>query len=316
MNTLEAIGLIGGLASMAGLLYAIYYARENRREKILAYDTSWSVPIATAQSPEDDYTLSVSFHRKGHDEERISSVHVQFLRFANMGKEPIRRTDIAPVNPFRINVDKGRVLDISLSGTSRSVTKIEVSNIKLDSEHSHADVTFDFLDFEDGGVIKVLTEGGKAKLTLTGDIIGMPAGIRKSDEIRSLGFLNKIGCALGGIFQLAALVLAIFAYRWITGSWSYIWILTLPFVALFLPAIIIGIIAATIWPDSEVSLPTTLGLPQWFRRLPHYRMLRDPEVREAMFYGGSESFEYDSDVNTDNSNQHINSADAKGRTAD
>jgi hypothetical protein len=309
MNTLEAIGLIGGLASIAGLLYAIYYARKNRREKLLVYDTSWSVPLATAQSPEDDYTLSVSFQRKGHEEERISSVHVQFLRFANIGKEPIRRTDIAPANPLRINVDKGRALDISLSGTSRSVTKVEVSYIELGVERSHADVTFDFLDFEDGGVIKVLTKGGKAKLTLKGDIIGMPDGIRKSDDVRSLGFINKIGCALGGMFQLSALVLAVFAYRWITGSWAHIWILILPFVALFLPAIIIAIIAATIWPGSDVSLPATLGLPRWFRRLPHYRMLRDPEAREVMFYGGSEFIEDEPDFQIENNNQQKDSAD-------
>lgn len=309
MNTLEAIGLIGGLASIAGLLYVIYYARKNRREKLLVYDTSSSVPLATAQSPEDDYELSVTFQRKGQEEERILSANVQFLRFANIGKEPIRRTDIAPANPLRINVDRGRTLDISLSGTSRSVTRVEVSNIKLGAEHSHADVTFDFLDFEDGGVIKILTEGGKAKLTLRGDIIGMPDGVRKSDEIRSLGFLNKIGYTLGGMFQLSALILAVFAYRWITGSWAHIWMLTLPFVALFLPAIIIAIIAATIWPDSEVSLPATLGLPRWFRRLPYYRMFRDPEAREAMFYGGSELVEDEPDFQIENNNQQKDSAD-------
>ena len=315
MTNLEAIGLIGGIASVAGLLYAIYYARTNRRIKLLLYDTSWSVPLATAQSPEDDYSLSVSFQRKGQKEEKINSVHVQFLRFANLGKEPIRRTDIAPGNPLRIVVDGVRPLDISLSGSSRSVSKIDVSNVNLDVDHAKADITFDFLDFQDGAVIKVLTEGSKGKIRLEGDIIGMPEGIRRCDEVRSLGLLNKIGCTLGGLLQATALVLAVLAYRWITGSWSHVWVLSLPFLALILPGIIIAIIAATIWPDEEIPLPATLALPKWFRRLPHYRMLRHPDAREVVLFGGPD-FRDEGFEDEDKNNQQINSADPKSRAAD
>jgi hypothetical protein len=100
MTVLEGVGLIGGVVSVAGLLCAIYYARKSRRVKMLVYDTSWSVPLATAQSPEDEYSLSVIFRRKGEAEERIANAHVRFLRFANLGKEPIRRSDIAPANPL------------------------------------------------------------------------------------------------------------------------------------------------------------------------------------------------------------------------
>jgi len=286
MTLLEAVGLVGGVASVAGLLYAIYYARRNRRVKLLTYDTTSSVPLATAQSPEDDYSLAVLFQRKDGPEERIGSVHVQFLRFANIGREPIRRADIAPSSPLRICVDGSRVLDIALSASSRPVTKAEVTNVKLATEHSEADIIFDFLDYQDGGVVKILTEGGSAKARLSGDIIGMPEGINRTDEIRSLGLLNKLGCALGGVLQLTALVLAVFAFRWITGSWQHFWILALPFVALFFPGIIIAIIASTIWPSEEVPLPASLVLPKWFRRLPHYRMLSHPDTRGVVFYGG------------------------------
>jgi len=250
---------------------------------MLLYDTSLSVPLATAQSPEDEYSLSVIFKRKGEMEERISSANVQFLIFANLGKEPIRRCDIAPANPLRINIDGERTLDIALSSSSRTVAGIDIANIELGKEHTQAELTFDFLDFQDGGVIKILTEGESAKINMSGDIIGMPEGIRRCDEIRNLGLLNKIGGVLSFFLLSLAVVLVPFAYRWITASWQHVWVLMLPFVAMIAPAIIIAIIASTIWPSKKVSLPKSLRLPPWFTRMPMYIFHRHPEMQRELF---------------------------------
>lgn len=285
MTILESFGLIGTLASIAGLLYGIYYARANRRVKSLLYDTSLPVPLATAQSPEDAYSLSVVFCRKGEIEERISSAHVQFLRFANLGRESIRRTDIAPSNPLRVYVQGARTLDISLSSASRAVNCVTASGVELTDHSAYVDITFDFLDFQDGGVVKVLTEGGRAKIRLVGDIIGMPEGIRQCNEVQSIGLFNIIGFAFGCLFQIAALVLAILAYNWITGSWTHVWVLALPFVAIILPGIIIAIIASTIWPDQKIRLPSSLGFPKWFQELRVNQMLGLPRSRESLGEG-------------------------------
>lgn len=311
MTVLEGIGLVGGVASVSGLLYAMYYARRSRRIKMLLYDTSWAVPLATAQSPEDDYSLSVIFERKGETEERISSAHVQFLRFANLGKEPIRRGDIAPANPLRVNIDGVRTLDIALSGSSRPVARVDIANIDLGREHAQADLTFDFLDFQDGGVVKILTEGGRAKINMSGDIIGMPEGIRRCDEIRPIGLLNKVGGVLSFLFLTSALVLVPFAYRWITGSWQHAWVLAFPFVALIVPAIIIAIIASTIWPNEEVPLPKSLRFPQWFTRLPMSIFRRYPGMsRDLLFmYEGKVSSKEEESGSEKRSNQHEDSPD-------
>jgi hypothetical protein len=284
MTVLEGIGLIGGVASVAGLLYAINYARRSRRVKMLVYDTSLSVPLATAQSPEDEYSLSVIFQRKDKAEERIASAHVQFLRFANLGKEPVRRSDIAPANPLRVNVDGVRTLDIALSHASRPVARVDIAGVCLGKEHSHADLTFDFLDFQDGGVVKILTEGGRGKITISGDIIGMPEGIRRCDEIHPLGLLNKIGGVLVGLLMISALILVPFEYRWITGSWQHVWVLTLPFFAIIFPGVIIAIVASTLWPSEKVPLPNTLALPRWFTRLPMYIFHHHPDMYRGAFF--------------------------------
>lgn len=267
MDIWNAIGLIGGVASIAGLVYAIYYARQTRKVKLLVFDTSMSVPLATAVSPENDYKLSITFRRGDLPEEKIKSAHVRFLRFANLGKEPIRREDIAPANPVAVIVQGVRTLDISLAGVTRSVNKLEISELSISEDVSRAEIEFDFLDYQDGGVIKILTQGGKGSTRLSGDIIGMPSGIKPASDVRSFGVLNTIGCSLGVIMQLAALALMFYTFYWATGSWRGVWLLVLPFLALFVPVIIFAIVASTIWPDQGLSFPSTLSLPNWFRRL-------------------------------------------------
>jgi hypothetical protein len=100
--------------------------------------------------------------------------------------------------------------------------------------------------------------------------------------------LNKLGCTIGAGFQLSALTVSVFAFRWITGSWQHVWVLCLPFIALIIPGVIIAVIASTIWPDEEVRLPSTLALPKWFRSLPHYRMMRHPEGHVIFSMGSSD----------------------------
>ena len=169
---------------------------------------------------------------------------------------------IAPSNPLRVYV-KVQNARYQFVMPSRVVNCVTASGVELTDHSAYADITFDFLDFQDGGVIKVLTEGGRAKIRLVGDIIGMPEGIRHCNEVQSIGPFNIIGFAFGCLFQIAALVLAILAYNWITGSWTHVWVLALPFVAIILPGIIFAIIASTIWPDQKIRLPSSLGLPKW-----------------------------------------------------
>jgi len=269
MTLLQAIALVGGLASMAGLVYAIYYARQNRKVKQLVFDPSPAVSLARVLSPEENYSISLTFVQKGEPEQKIESVYVSFLRFANLGKEPIRREDIAPANRLRLEVEGAKTLDIAVSGVSREVCNIELDNISRGDQMLSADVLFDFLDHNDGAVLKLLTENRPKGFKLCGDIIGMPDGIRRSDQVRSLSVVNTIGVILAILLYIAAFVLTPFTFRWITGSWTHVWILLLPFVALLVPGIVVAIVALTIWPSENLRLPKGLILPTWFDRLMH-----------------------------------------------
>lgn len=266
MSTAEAIGLVGGLASIAALLIVIRYAFQYRRAKYLVYEVSKPVPLAMAASPEDTYKLSVTFQREGEPEERLESVFVRFLRFANVGREPVRRADIAPANPLRVEVQRVRTLDIGLVATSRPVNAVAVSNQSVSESTSSANVSFDFLDSQDGAVIRVLTVGGTGTLRLCGDIIGMPHGIKDVDEVRSRGWLNRLGCALGTLLVLSSFVLSFVAFYWVTGAWTNVWLLFLPFVSLIIPAFII-VIVTEIWPARVPPFPPSLAFPGWLRPL-------------------------------------------------
>lgn len=289
MTTLEAIGLIGGIASIAGFVYAIYYARTTARRKELVYDATPAVPLATIVAPEDEQALKITFRRRGEEsEEVIRSAFVRFLRFANLGREPIRKSDIAPSNPLRLMVSGVRVLDISSAGARREVSRIEVTPVEQTTEGASALISFDFLDHFDGGLIKILTTEPEGEVQLLGDIIGMPEGIKTAADLRPRGVLNTLGCTLGVLLQISALVLTPLVYRWTTGGWEYVWLLVLPVLAVLLPGVLVGIIASTIWPDTEPRFPRELSPPKWFFwQLRYLEPIRPPHDPATAGFGVS-----------------------------
>jgi len=280
MNIIEAIGLIGGAASIAGLLYAFYFARKSYRRKEFVYTTSWAAAIASAESPVKDYQLSLRLQRRNGVEETIKSAYVSFVLFANIGKEPIRREDLAPANPLSLEMEAARVLDISLATVTRPVTNVAISNITVGEARGKAQVTFDFLDENDGAVVQILTEGQPQSIRIAGTIIGMPDGIKKFDELPRRSFWSTLGICLSILFLLSAIVLCPFAFRWITGSWEHAYLMVLPLVALVVPLVIIGVIAATIWPEGGRHLP--VSLPEWFLRPYPAHMIMDSRIDSRM----------------------------------
>lgn len=278
MATPEVIGIvIASFVGIAGIVCTIYYARKSRKVKLLAYQTSSPVALATAFSPEDDYKLAVTYKRKGFKEERFESIFTRFLRFANVGREPIRREDITRLNPIRIKIEEVRTLDISIARVTRPVNNVAIANRSLSDNSASADITFDYLDYRDGGLIKILTVGGGGTVTILGDIIGMPDGIMNIDEVGSKGALGKAGPWFATLFVLAALVASVFSFYWVTGSWNNAWLLALPFAALIITLLIVIVVYA-LWPSGKPSFPKSLNLPDWFYSLHFLRYRSDIEL--------------------------------------
>ncbi|TFV65429.1 UNVERIFIED_ORG: hypothetical protein E4P37_09985 [Bacillus sp. AZ43] len=179
MSLFEILSWIAGVASIVGLLYAVLaWNRDRAREKRLVFDTRGGPPLARSRSL-GDYELKILF-KHGDVAEEVNSAFVTYGLLANLGREPIRRNDIAPANPLMLRVQGARVLSMEIDRSTRDVCQIALGDAATQDESVGYPLTFDFLDGGDGALITILTDGRPKSVDLQGDIIGMPAGVRKA----------------------------------------------------------------------------------------------------------------------------------------
>jgi len=269
MNALDIVYLIFGIIGVSSFIYAIYSNIKNRRMKLLAYEASDSTALAKAYSPEEGYKLSILYQVTGHPEEKIASVNVRFLRFANLGKEPIRSADVAENNPFRLSIKGVRALDIALISTNKTGNNIHLDCPVFSDDEAHVEIKFDYLDYQDGAVIRVLTVGNKGEMELLGDIIGMPLGIQKTDDLSPANLMGTIGGVLSAALVALLLFLSSLLFYKVVGSWRNAWLLLMPFVALIIGGVLIALIS-NVWPNPKRRYPKALMFPHWFHPFPEY----------------------------------------------
>jgi hypothetical protein len=267
MLALTIVGLVG--TAVLGS-YAIYDQRHNRRIKRLVYSKT-TVPLATAFKNDEGYRVSIQVERPGEPARTFDGAYLTFVRFANFGREPIRRQDIAPANPLVVEARMdapGEILDISVSSTSRTVTSIALGETTNSGQIATSAVTFDFLDYHDGGIIRVLSSARPRDVTLSGDIIGMRGGIVPPNQPRSrprkvMGWIG-VGLFIGA--WVATVVASVLAFRWVTGAWTNAWLLVLPPLAFVLvPLLVAGII--TLFEGRTKGFPPELAYPKWIQRV-------------------------------------------------
>jgi hypothetical protein len=279
---LVALTVVGTLASLIGV-YALVENRRNRRIKLLGYEPTGSLPLATASSVEQDYKLSIHYKPPGEDEELIEAAFVRYLRFANFGREPIRREDIAPANRLRVEAEGGRILDISLVSPGREVTRVGLGPPGIENDRGSADLTFDYLDEKDGAVVKVLSTEAKCEVRLVGDVIGMPGGIVRTDKREARGLWGKVGFGLWVVAEISLFAAAAYVVEVETHDWANAWLLVLPLVAFVTPfAVAIGL--SELWPSRERRYPDHLALPGWFGRPSGLVIGSGPAVYPDMWY--------------------------------
>jgi hypothetical protein len=264
---LTILGLVG--TAVLGS-YAIYDQRRNRRVKRLVYDTI-TVPLATAFRNDEGYKVSIQLERSGTEPRIFDAAYLTFVRFANFGREPIRKDDIAPANPLIVEAETdapGEILDVSLSSSSRRVTSVAVGETINLGQSAQSKVTFDFLDYHDGGIIRVLSSAQPTNVKLRGDIIGMRTGIIAADQPPSRR--RKIMRWTLGILmvaiELAAITASVFAFRWATGSWNNGWVVGMPPLAFVLP-LVMFVLVAVLFDTRARGFPPELAYPKWIRAI-------------------------------------------------
>jgi hypothetical protein len=262
---MEIIGVVFGAVGVVGIIYTIYYGRRSQKKRLMVYEVSRPIVLAQAFSPEDDYKLSVLFQRKGSITEKIDSVYTTFLKFANLGKEPIRGNDIAPANPLRVTVKGARILDMQVAGFTREVNNVSLRNQVMEAERASAYVDFDFLDYQDGALIKILSVGRMGNISLEGDIIGMPEGIKNIEEIHPPSKNTDISGWWFLVISVVTVILSGYIFYRVIGDWRNVWLIFLPLGFLVILIVILFVIDARPWLRGRPSFPKTLDLPSWCR---------------------------------------------------
>src|SRR5205085_2643718 len=101
---------------------------------------------------------------------------------------PIKREDLVPSDRLSIEIQNTTVLDISSANNSREVIKFDVSPFEEKDGIVSSRLSFDFLDYQDGSLVRILTDSDSADIKIKGTIIGMPEGIQFLKDSSGLRF--------------------------------------------------------------------------------------------------------------------------------
>lgn len=268
------VGIISLALSIGFFGYGLYMTRKSRLQKLLVFDVSPPVPIADVIKGQGDYKLQVVYQEGNESPRFVEKAFIRYLRFANLGRIPIKKEDIASTDPLLVHVADAELLGISLSHVTRDVPGIRLGEIRHEDQQTVVTVYFEFLDYQDGAMVQIVTESDKYQASLIGTVIGMPRGIKKAKEVPYSQHITGLGCIVPLSIQVAALTSAPFLYRYITGSWEYAWTLLLPIAAIAVPFALFLAALFMSGPREEFKFPDSLFPPDWFaKRLHMYREL-------------------------------------------
>src|SRR5689334_15460135 len=127
MDWLNGFYVLGGLVTICSFVYALVVARRSERRKILACDISPSVSLVTIVPDQAGHRLSIIYEREGAAPVNINGAYLHFVRIANLGKEPIRREDLATSDALQLEIHEAKVLDIAVASVSRQVINFALS---------------------------------------------------------------------------------------------------------------------------------------------------------------------------------------------
>jgi len=257
-----AFGIIGTILTIISLWYAVYVTHKNKIEKLFTYEIISPIPIADVIKGKGLYSLKVVYERPDNEIVYIQHAFLQYIRFSNFGKLPITNADLVTLDPIRIEIIGHNVLDISLANTTRDVCDISLGQPVVNKDITSININFNFLDFQDGGLIQLLTDSRKIKVEVKGTIIGMPEGVNYIN-FEEKNNLPTWGCVLGVILEILGIVSIPVLYNFVMKSYQNIWILLLPFVSLFVPVFLFALLTSII-TGRKIEFPKSLHTPLWF----------------------------------------------------
>ena len=285
MEPLSVFFIVAGIASIAGVIaipVSIGAWRSGNRKKTLAFEVSRPVALATLLTVGTEHTFSLSYERSG-DPTEIKGAYIHFLRLANLGKETIRRVDLETSDPFRIEVDGSKVLDIALAGVTRNVNGLSLGKLKDRGTPAKSFISFDFLDHKDGALIRILTEEPTSRIRLRGTVIGIPEEFVRIQGAEGSPTVSGWGCGALLLADLLAVALAAYASAAAFGedfSWGSVWLVLIPLTTALAFGVLV-LLTALVWPSRKLW-PEAIEFPTWFTiRSRYFRSMSRPYEWDA-----------------------------------
>lgn len=169
------VGILGSIASLVGVILAVYFYRDSIRAPKLTYYThpARTTVVKAGQAS----SLAVSFKGKA------ISGDVTALQIAiwNAGKAPIRNVDI--LTPVEIVMEGSTpILESTVRKVSRDITQISIDD--RDASAGRLRLNWRILEENDGCVVQVIYAGASdAHLSVMGTVVGQ----RSVDQLRYAG---------------------------------------------------------------------------------------------------------------------------------
>ncbi len=170
-------GILGIIIGLTSITIAILFYYKGKKEKKPIYELS-SYNVVSDLNKYGPLEISYSG-------QKIDNLTITKLKFWNEGRETIHFTDIAKADPITLSIKRNnKILETSLVEMKNPANEFS-SN--LDENNSRIRLTFDYLDKNEGGTIKILHTGLSSEdFELSGSIKG--AGRVKAKRKPRLNF--------------------------------------------------------------------------------------------------------------------------------
>lgn len=199
-------GLLGVIVTFVSL-----FVGSNRKSLVYACKSKFQKPISTAALDESNPDVVA---------DKTAKTTVAKVAIWNRGRDSIARSDISARDKLRIDISEGlKIIEYHI------LTRTRNSNgfiAKLDEDQKSIALDFDYLDHNDGVVLRIVHTGySKNSLSLHGSIIAIKSFKKKNDSI-SYFLLPKTH--LGHFFQI--LFLFVFGCIFVvTAVWGIFFII-------------------------------------------------------------------------------------------
>jgi ABC-type glycerol-3-phosphate transport system permease component len=190
------VGVIGSLASVAGVVLALYFYAQSERRRELTYMVYPAKTIVLKAGQTSRLSITLDNNKFDHD------VTAAQIAFWNSGNEPIRREQI--LKPFIIRTGHTvPIIEARLRKRTREVVDINLGTARIGS--GEVSVSWNILEKNDGGVVQIVFAGGiETPITATAVVEGQPRikGLVLSNEnailsIHRSKLINIIGIVSG-----------------------------------------------------------------------------------------------------------------------